>query len=78
MTKDRGTGDKGLLPIPPPFRGGVAGRAHDAGAPMGNGAVEAANTMIVSTRLKRSDQSWGRAGGLTFHARLTSVRFDNI
>ncbi len=51
--------------------------ARDAGSPIGSGAVEAANKMIVNTRLKR----WGRAGGqgvLTFRARLTSGRFDNV
>ncbi len=37
--------------------------ARDAGSPIGSGAVEAANTMIVNTRLKRSGQRWGRAGG---------------
>ncbi len=55
--------------------------ARDAGAPIGSGAVEAANTIIVNTRLKRSGQRWGRAGGqgvLTFRALLTSRRFDNV
>ena len=37
--------------------------ARDAGAPMGSDPKEAANTMIISTRLKRSGQRWGRAGG---------------
>ncbi len=55
--------------------------ARDAGSPIGSGAVEAAHTMIVNTRLKRSGQRWGRAGGqsvLTVRARLTSGRFDNV
>ncbi len=55
--------------------------ARDAGSPIGSGAVEAANTMIVNTRLKRSGQRWGRAGGqgvLTFRALLKSGRFDNV
>ncbi len=55
--------------------------ARDAGSPIGSGAVEAAHTMIVNTRLKRSGQRWGRAGGqgvLTFRARLKSGRFDNV
>ncbi len=55
--------------------------ARDAGSPIGSGAVEAANTMIVNTRLKRSGQRWGRAGGqgvLTVRARLKSGRFDNV
>ena len=37
--------------------------------------------MSVNTRLKRSGQRWGRAGGqgvLTFRARLKSGRFDNV
>ncbi len=37
--------------------------------------------MIVNTRLKRSGQRWGRAGGqgvLTFRALLKSGRFDNV
>ncbi len=55
--------------------------ASDAGASMGSGAVEAAHTMIVNTRLKRSGQRWERVGGqsvLTFRARLTSGRFDSV
>ena len=43
---------------------------------------EAANTMIVNTRLKRRGQRWGRAGGqedvLTFRAWLISRRFDKV
>ncbi|MCY4007936.1 MAG: hypothetical protein OXE84_14110, partial [Rhodobacteraceae bacterium] len=42
---------------------------------------EAANTMSVSTRLKRSGQRWSHAGGQgvpTFRARLKSGRFDNV
>ena len=55
--------------------------ARDAGSPIGSDPNEAANTMSVSTRLKRSGQRWGRAGGqgvLTFRARLKSGRFDNV
>ncbi len=56
--------------------------ARDAGAPIGSDPTkEAAHTMIVNTRLKRSGQRWGRAGGqgvLTVRARLTSGRFDNV
>ncbi len=55
--------------------------ARDAGSPIGSGANEAANKMSVNTRLKRSGQRWGRAGGqglLTFRARLKSGRFDKV
>ncbi|MCY4008035.1 MAG: hypothetical protein OXE84_14625, partial [Rhodobacteraceae bacterium] len=36
--------------------------ARDAGSPIGSGANEAANTMSVSTRLKRSGQRLGSCG----------------
>jgi len=55
--------------------------ARDAGTPIGSGAVEAADTMIVNTRLKRSGPRWGRAGGqgvLTFRTLLKSGRFDSV
>ncbi|MCY4196742.1 MAG: hypothetical protein OXD33_07480 [Rhodobacteraceae bacterium] len=55
--------------------------ARDAGSPIGSGAVEAANKMIVNTRLKRSGPRWGRAGGqgvLTFRALLKSGCFDSV
>ncbi len=63
---------QGLARSPPPL--GLS-------AATASGAVEAAHTMIVNTRLKRSGQRWGRAGGqgvLTVRARLTSGRFDNV
>ena len=51
----------------------------NAGYPVGSGSVEAANKFLVSTRMKRSGQRWGRDGGqgvLTFRALLKSGRFD--
>ena len=33
------------------------------GYPIGSGEVEAANKVLVTHRLKRSGQSWGRDGG---------------
>ena len=51
----------------------------DAGYPIGSGAVESGNRMLVTQRLKRSGQRWGRDGGqgvLTFRALLKSGRFD--
>ena len=49
------------------------------GYPIGSGEVEAANKMLVTDRLKRSGQRWGRDGGqeiLAFRALLKSDRFD--
>ena len=54
-------------------------QAADAGYPIGSGAVESGNRMLVTQRLKRSGQRWGRDGGqgvLTFRALLKSDRFD--
>ncbi|MDE2914350.1 MAG: hypothetical protein OXL68_15650 [Paracoccaceae bacterium] len=51
----------------------------DAGDPIGSGAVESGNRMLVTQRLKRSGQRWGRDGGqgvLTFRALLKSGRLD--
>lgn len=51
----------------------------DAGYPIGSGAVEAANKVLVSTRMKRSGQRWSRDGGqgvLTYRSLLRSDRFD--
>jgi len=51
-----------------------------AGYPIGSGQVEAANKVLVTQRLKRSGQSWGRDGGqgvLSHRALLKSGRFDN-
>ena len=51
----------------------------DAGYPIGSGAVESGNRMLVTQRLKRSGQRWGRDGGqgvLTFRSLLKSGRFD--
>ncbi len=50
-----------------------------AGYPIGSGQVEAANKVLVTSRMKRSGQSWGREGGqgvLAFRALLKSDRFD--
>ena len=50
-----------------------------AGFPIGSGAVEAANKVLVTSRMKRSGQSWGRNGGqgvLTFRSLIKSDRFD--
>ena len=55
-----------------------AGAAAD-GFAIGSGAVEAANKTLVTVRMKRSGQRWGRDGGqgvLTFRALLKSGRFD--
>ena len=44
-----------------------------------SGEVEAANKMLVTHRLKRSGQRWGRDGGqgvLAFRALLKSDRFN--
>ena len=49
------------------------------GYPIGSGEVEAANKMLVTHRLKRSGQRWGRDGGqgvLAFRALLKSDRFN--
>ncbi len=37
--------------------------AAEAGHPIGSGSVEAANRVLVTARMKRSGQSWGRDGG---------------
>ena len=50
-----------------------------AGFPIGSGTVEAANKVLVTTRMKRSGQRWGRNGGqgvLTFRSLIISNRFD--
>ena len=50
-----------------------------AGYPIGSGVVEAANKVLVTQRMKRSGQRWGRQGGqgvLAFRALLKSDRFD--
>ena len=49
------------------------------GYPIGSGEVEAANKVLVTHRLKRSGQRWGRDGGqgvLSFRALLKSDRFE--
>ena len=53
--------------------------AAAAGYAIGSGAVEAANKVLVTTRMKRSGQSWGRDGGqgvLSIRALAKSGRFD--
>ena len=53
--------------------------AADAGYAIGSGSVESANKVLVTSRMKRSGQSWGRDGGqgvLTFRSLLKSGRFD--
>ncbi len=53
--------------------------AAEAGYAIGSGSVEAANKVLVTARMKRSGQSWGRDGGqgvLTFRSLLRSGRFD--
>ena len=49
------------------------------GYPIGSGEVEVANKILVTHRLKRSGQRWGRDGGqgvLAFRALLKSDRLD--
>ena len=51
----------------------------EEGYPIGSGEVEAANKMLVTHRLKRSGQRWGRDGGqgvLAYRALLKSDRLD--
>ena len=51
----------------------------EEGYPIGSGEVEIANKMLVTHRLKRSGQRWGRDGGqgvLAFRALLKSDRLD--
>ena len=51
----------------------------EEGHPIGSGEVETANKMLVTHRLKRSGQRWGRNGGqgiLAFRALLKSDRFN--
>ena len=51
----------------------------EEGYPIGSGEVEAANKILVTHRLKRSGQRWGRDGGqgvLAFRALLKSDRLD--
>ncbi len=53
--------------------------AAAAGYAIGSGAVAAANKVLVTTRMKRSGQSWGRDGGqgvLSIRALAKSGRFD--
>ena len=53
--------------------------AAAAGYAIGSGAVAAANIVLVTTRMKRSGQSWGRDGGqgvLSIRALAKSGRFD--
>ena len=53
--------------------------AAGAGYAIGSGSVESANKVLVTSRMKRSGQSWGRDGGqgvLTFRSLLKSGRFD--
>ena len=54
-------------------------QAASVGFAIGSGAVEAANKVLVTSRMKRSGQRWGRDGGqgvLSFRALLKSGRFD--
>ena len=51
----------------------------EEGYPIGSGEVEAANKMLVTHRLKRPGQRWGRDGGqgvLAFRALLKSDHFN--
>jgi len=51
--------------------------AADAGYTIGSGSVESANRVLVTARIERSGQSWGRGGGqgvLTFRSLLRSGR----
>ncbi|MCY4347931.1 MAG: hypothetical protein OXC17_14245 [Aestuariivita sp.] len=53
--------------------------AAAAGFAIGSGSVEAANKVLITSRMKRSGQSWGRDGGqgvLSIRARCQSRRFD--
>ncbi len=54
-------------------------QAAKAGYAIGSGAVEATDKALVTTRMKRSGQRWGRDGGqgvLTLRPLLKSGRFD--
>ena len=53
--------------------------AAAAGYAIGSGSVESANRVLVTARMKRFGQNWGRDGGqgvLTFRSLLKSGRFD--
>ncbi len=53
--------------------------AASAGFAIGSGAVEAANKVLVTSRMKRTGRRGGREGGqgvLTFRSLLKSGRFD--
>ncbi|MCY4201683.1 MAG: hypothetical protein OXD38_03585 [Aestuariivita sp.] len=53
--------------------------AAATGFAIGSGSVEAANKVLITSRMKRSGQSWGRDGGqgvLSIRARCKSRRFD--
>ncbi len=77
-------------PIRRTSRGGSTGRGWTVpqyrtgrlppkpGFAIGSGAVESANRVLVTARMKRSRQSWGRDGGqgvLTFRSLLRFGRF---
>ena len=52
--------------------------AADVGYAIGSGSVESANKVLVTSRMNRSGQSWGRGGRqgiLTFRSLLKSGRF---
>ncbi|MCY4347602.1 MAG: hypothetical protein OXC17_12520, partial [Aestuariivita sp.] len=53
--------------------------AAATGFAIGSGSVEAANKVLITSRMKRSGQSWGRDGGqgvLSIRALCKSHRFD--
>ena len=61
--------------------GMIYAEVFSAGLPIGLRAVEAANIVLVTTRMKRSEQSWGRNRGqvvLTFRSLIKSDRFDRV
>jgi len=74
MTKGQGAGADGIRRHLAYFRGNRSRMYYAdaaAGQAIGSGSVEAANRVLVTARMKRSGQSWGRDGGqgvLTFRA----------
>ena len=53
-------------------------RVAKDGYPIGSGEVEAANNMLVTHRLKRSGQRWGRDGGQEILTYRALMKFDHL